>query len=188
VKTGFSAAARAVFLLWPLMYQALRCGGRLEARPSFDARRNKGEIPQADIRGIEDGVSDGSGSDGNCSVSCACRAVLKSENFGNGVGLLHLSAGRQLHARSRPGRTEILPQGLPVGSAGRRILGIQRRGGGQEITRAWCWSHATRKIIEAEKAAPEITRDAIEMVRALYAVVLRAIICRRSFRAICRKS
>jgi hypothetical protein len=24
-----------------------------------------------------------------------CRAVLKSENFGNGVGLLHLSAARQ---------------------------------------------------------------------------------------------
>jgi hypothetical protein len=31
-----------------------------------DARRSKGEMPQANMRGIEDGVSDGSGSDGNC--------------------------------------------------------------------------------------------------------------------------
>jgi transposase len=41
---------------------------------------------------------------------------------------------------------------------------------GNEITRAGCWSHARRKIIEAEKAAPEIAREAIDMVRALYAV------------------
>jgi Transposase IS66 family len=31
-----------------------------------------------------------------------------------------------------------------------------------------------RKIIEAEKAAPEIAREAIEMVRALYAVEKQA--------------
>jgi len=41
---------------------------------------------------------------------------------------------------------------------------------GNEITRAGCWSHARRKIIEAEKTAPEIAREAVDMVRALYAV------------------
>ena len=41
---------------------------------------------------------------------------------------------------------------------------------GNEITRAGCWAHTRRKIIEAEKTAPEIAREAIEMVRALYAV------------------
>ncbi len=45
---------------------------------------------------------------------------------------------------------------------------------GNEITRAGCWSHARRKIVEAEKAAPEIAREAIEMVRALYAVEKQA--------------
>jgi transposase len=45
---------------------------------------------------------------------------------------------------------------------------------GNEITRAGCWSHLRRKIIEAEKAAPEIAREAIEMVRALYAVEKQA--------------
>ena len=45
---------------------------------------------------------------------------------------------------------------------------------GNEITRAGCWSHTRRKIIEAEKAAPEIAQQAIEMVRALYAVVKQA--------------
>jgi transposase len=41
---------------------------------------------------------------------------------------------------------------------------------GNEITRAGCWAHARRKIVDAEKAAPEIARDAVELVRALYAV------------------
>ena len=45
---------------------------------------------------------------------------------------------------------------------------------GNEITRAGCWSHTRRKIIEAEKAAPEIAQEAIEMVRALYAVEKQA--------------
>src|SRR5271170_1774734 len=45
---------------------------------------------------------------------------------------------------------------------------------GNEITRAGCWSHARRKIIEAEKAAPEIARELIEMVRALYVVEKQA--------------
>ena len=41
---------------------------------------------------------------------------------------------------------------------------------GNEITRAGCWAHMKRKIIDAEKAAPEIAREAVERVRALYAV------------------
>jgi transposase len=41
---------------------------------------------------------------------------------------------------------------------------------GNDITRAGCWAHARRKIVEAEKAAPEIAREAVEWVRALYAV------------------
>jgi transposase len=45
---------------------------------------------------------------------------------------------------------------------------------GNEIVRAGCWSHVRRKVIEAEKAAPEIAREAIEMVRALYAVEKQA--------------
>jgi transposase len=45
---------------------------------------------------------------------------------------------------------------------------------GNEITRAGCWAHARRKIIEAEKVAPEIAREAIELVRALYAVEKQA--------------
>ncbi len=41
---------------------------------------------------------------------------------------------------------------------------------GNAITRAGCWAHARRKIVEAEKAAPEIAKEAVERVRALYAV------------------
>ena len=41
---------------------------------------------------------------------------------------------------------------------------------GNEITRAGCWAHLRRKVIEAEKAAREIAREAIELVRALYVV------------------
>jgi len=41
---------------------------------------------------------------------------------------------------------------------------------GNEITRAGCWAHLKRKVIDAEKAAPEIAREAVERVRALYAV------------------
>ena len=41
---------------------------------------------------------------------------------------------------------------------------------GNEITRAGCWAHARRKIVEAEKAAPAIAREAVELVRALYGV------------------
>lgn len=45
---------------------------------------------------------------------------------------------------------------------------------GNGITRAGCWAHARRKIVEAEKAAPEIAREAVELVRALYAVEHRS--------------
>jgi len=41
---------------------------------------------------------------------------------------------------------------------------------GNEITRAGCWAHMRRKVIDAEKAAPEIAREAVERVRALYAI------------------
>ena len=41
---------------------------------------------------------------------------------------------------------------------------------GNAITRAGCWAHMKRKLVEAEKAAPEIAQDAVERVRALYAV------------------
>ena len=41
---------------------------------------------------------------------------------------------------------------------------------GNEITRAGCWAHARRKLVEAEKSAPEIAREAVEEVRLLYAV------------------
>jgi hypothetical protein len=41
---------------------------------------------------------------------------------------------------------------------------------GNEITRAGCWAHMKTKVIDAEKAAPEIAREAVERVRALYAV------------------
>jgi transposase len=41
---------------------------------------------------------------------------------------------------------------------------------GNEITRAGCWAHMKRKVIDAEKAAPEIELEAVERMRALYAV------------------
>ena len=41
---------------------------------------------------------------------------------------------------------------------------------GNEITRAGCWAHMKRKVIDAEKAAPEIALEAVDRVRALYAV------------------
>jgi len=45
---------------------------------------------------------------------------------------------------------------------------------GNEIVRAGCWAHARRKFIEAEKVAPEIAREAVALVRALYAVEKQA--------------
>jgi transposase len=43
-----------------------------------------------------------------------------------------------------------------------------------QMTRAGCWAHARRKFVEAEKAAPEIAREAVEWVGQLYAVEKQA--------------
>ena len=64
-------------------------------------------------------------------------------------------------------------------SKGRRNLagGYGRCNGvvaGNEITRAGCWAHMRRKIIEAETTAPELARGAITLVRAFYAVEKQA--------------
>jgi transposase len=47
---------------------------------------------------------------------------------------------------------------------------VLRAAAGNPITRAGCWAHARRRIIAAEKVAPEIAREAVALVRALYAV------------------
>lgn len=43
-----------------------------------------------------------------------------------------------------------------------------------QMTRAGCWSHTRRKFIDSEKTAPEIARQAVELVRALYAIEKQA--------------
>jgi transposase len=45
---------------------------------------------------------------------------------------------------------------------------------GNAITRAGCWSHARRKFVDAEKAAPEIAREAVVLLNALFAVERQA--------------
>src|SRR5437660_1742439 len=45
---------------------------------------------------------------------------------------------------------------------------------GNEITRSGCWSHVRRKYVEAEKTAPEIAREAVALMSALYAVEKQA--------------
>lgn len=45
---------------------------------------------------------------------------------------------------------------------------------GNAITRAGCWSHARRKFVEAEKSAPEIAREAVALLNALFAVERKA--------------
>jgi transposase len=45
---------------------------------------------------------------------------------------------------------------------------------GNQITRAGCWSHARRKVIDAEKVAPEIAREAVDLVDALFRVERQA--------------
>jgi transposase len=39
-----------------------------------------------------------------------------------------------------------------------------------DITRAGCWAHARRKFVEAEKTHPTIARDAVTLIKRLYAV------------------
>ena len=41
---------------------------------------------------------------------------------------------------------------------------------GNRITRAGCWAHLRRRLIDAEKTAPAIAREAVARVRALYAI------------------
>jgi transposase len=45
---------------------------------------------------------------------------------------------------------------------------------GNQITRAGCWSHARRKMVDAEKVAPEIAREAVELIGALFRVERQA--------------
>ena len=45
---------------------------------------------------------------------------------------------------------------------------------GNQMTRAGCWAHLRRKVIEAEKAAPEIARQTISMIASLYAIEKQA--------------
>ena len=45
---------------------------------------------------------------------------------------------------------------------------------GNAITRAGCWSHARRKFVEAEKTAPEIAREAVDLIGQLFALERRA--------------
>ena len=43
-----------------------------------------------------------------------------------------------------------------------------------QITRAGCWAHPRRKIIDAEKLAPEIAREAVDLIDALFRVERQA--------------
>src|SRR5271167_646026 len=45
---------------------------------------------------------------------------------------------------------------------------------GNAITRAGCWSHARRKFVEAEKSSPEIAREAVALMDALFVVERQA--------------
>ena len=43
-----------------------------------------------------------------------------------------------------------------------------------QMTRAGCWAHTRRKFVDAEKTAPEIARQAVELIRALYVIEKQA--------------
>src|ERR1700676_5540061 len=45
---------------------------------------------------------------------------------------------------------------------------------GNAITRAGCWSHARRKFVEAEKTAPEIAREAVDLIGRLFTLEKQA--------------
>ena len=45
---------------------------------------------------------------------------------------------------------------------------------GNQITRAGCWAHARRKIVDAEKVAPEIAPQAVALIGTLFAVERKA--------------
>jgi len=43
-----------------------------------------------------------------------------------------------------------------------------------QMTRAGCWAHARRKLVDAEKVAPEIAREAVALIGALFRVERQA--------------
>jgi transposase len=45
---------------------------------------------------------------------------------------------------------------------------------GNQITRAGCWSHARRKMVDAEKVAPEMAQQAVALIGTLFAVERKA--------------
>lgn len=45
---------------------------------------------------------------------------------------------------------------------------------GNQITRAGCWSHGRRRFVDAEKVAPEIAREAVDLIDDLFRVERRA--------------
>ena len=45
---------------------------------------------------------------------------------------------------------------------------------GNQMMRAGCWAHARRKLIDAEKVAPEIARKAVELIGTLFRVERQA--------------
>jgi len=45
---------------------------------------------------------------------------------------------------------------------------------GNQITRAGCWSHARRRFVDAEKVAPQIAREAVDLIDDLFRVERRA--------------
>jgi transposase len=45
---------------------------------------------------------------------------------------------------------------------------------GNAITRAGCWSHARRKFVDAEKVAPEMAREAVDLIGDLFRVEKQA--------------
>src|ERR1700685_2949893 len=46
--------------------------------------------------------------------------------------------------------------------------------GGNAMTRAGCWAHARRKFVDAEKVAPEIAAEAVELIGVLFRVERQA--------------
>ena len=45
---------------------------------------------------------------------------------------------------------------------------------GNQITRAGCWAHTRRKVVDAEKVAPEIAGEAVKLIGALFRVERQA--------------
>ncbi len=75
--------------------------------------------------------------------------------------------------RSREGPKEFLKDYTQVSLAD-AYGGYNGVVAGNAITRAGCWSHARHKFVEAEKSAPEITREAVALMDALFAVERQA--------------